>query len=121
MSSTPSKDNALPTLPATRVAPVMVMPGRGVGDESIGAPAASSKPSARTTFAGPDDTTTATLLAGCAKVKAPGVWLMMLPRRIVELGAVVVEIVRLASASNCVAVAVFDVDHVRAPACPARS
>src|SRR5881628_2621288 len=41
----PLKDNALPTLPGTRTAPVMV-PLRPLGDESIAvAPPASSKPS----------------------------------------------------------------------------
>src|SRR6185295_18690780 len=78
----PLNDNAPPTLPSTRVAAVMA-PLRALGEESIAVvPLDSSNVSARTTLAGPDDTTTATLLPGCAKLLASGDWLMMLPRRI---------------------------------------
>src|SRR2546422_4395131 len=81
----PLSDNAVPTLPGTGVAAVMV-PLRALGEESIAVvPPASSKVRARTTFAGPDETTNATLLPGGTKLFAPGDWLMMFPRLIVEL------------------------------------
>src|SRR3989441_4805235 len=107
-SSMPSNDNALPILPGTRTAPVM-LPLRALGDESVAVvPLASSKPSAIARPDGPDETTNATALPGTAFVAPAGVWLMMLPRATVELFALVMapsvrlEPVIVVVASACV-------------------
>src|SRR6267142_6144630 len=93
-SLTPLNDNALPTLPATRVAPVMV-PLRALDDPSIAvAPLASSKPSESTRPAGPDETTNATALPGFMFEPLAGVSLMTLPRATDELLALVMLDVR---------------------------
>src|SRR5882672_4532983 len=93
-SLVPLKDNALPTLPGTRTAPVMV-PLRALDDESVAVvPLASSKPSASVSPDGPDETTKATALPGAALKPPVGVWLMTEPRATVELVAVVTVDVR---------------------------
>src|SRR2546426_1822831 len=103
--SLPSNDNALPTMPGTRAAPV-ITPFLALADASIALPLASSKPSASTRPGCPCESTNATALPGVTFEKAAGVVLMTLPSAtVVLLSLVVPPAVRPEPVSTAVAAA----------------